>query len=80
MAKLWAKIHKIGNSILVDPTREEEDASETRVTLTLSNGNNIHSMQKGNEKEFEIEEFNKALDLAEKNYKNIYPKIKKYVE
>ncbi len=77
---LSCTIHKIGNSLVVDPDREEEDASEARVTLALSDGNIIHSMQKGNEKEFEIEEFNNALDLAEKNYKRLYPLIKKHIE
>ncbi|PIN89865.1 RNA-binding protein [Candidatus Pacearchaeota archaeon CG10_big_fil_rev_8_21_14_0_10_32_14] len=77
---LSCTIHKVGNCLIVDPNREEEDASETRVTLALSDGNVVHSMQKGNEKEFEIEEFNNALDLAEKNYKKLYPLIKKYIE
>jgi len=67
-------IHKIGNSLIMDPTKEEEDISETRVTVCTSNGT-ICSMQKGNSKELTIEEFNKVLDLVEKTEKEIVKKI-----
>ena len=58
-------IHKLGNNFLVDPTREEEDVSEVRVTIGSSNGN-ISSMQKGNLEPLSIKEFEKILDLSEK--------------
>ncbi len=70
-------VHKIGESLIVDPTKEEEDISETRVTIASSNGI-IHSMQKGNSKELSIEEFNKVLDLIEKTEKEISKKLKKH--
>ncbi len=69
-------MHKVGNSIIVDPTREEEDISETRVTICSSDGV-IHSMQKGNMKELSVEEFNKILDLEEKTEREIFKKIEK---
>ncbi|MCK9596116.1 exosome complex protein Rrp42 [Candidatus Pacearchaeota archaeon] len=68
--------HKIGNSIIVDPTKEEEDISETRVTICSSDGI-VNSMQKGNEKELSVEEFNKILDLLEKTEREIFKKIEK---
>jgi len=67
-------IHKIGESLVIDPTREEEDISETRITVCMA-GEKIHSMQKGNSKEITIEEFNKALDLIEKTEKEIVNKL-----
>jgi exosome complex component RRP42 len=67
-------IHKIGESLVVDPTREEEDISETRVTVCVVDGI-VHSMQKGNSKEITTEEFNKVLDLIEKSEKEIVNKI-----
>jgi len=73
-------IHKIGDKLIVDPNREEEDTSETRVTMSISNGNVIHSMQKGEQKELTVQEFNNVLDLAEKNYKNLIPKLEKYLK
>jgi exosome complex component RRP42 len=69
-------IHKIGNSIIVDPCKEEEDISETRVTIASADGT-IHSMQKGNSKELTVEEFNKILDLVEKTEREIAKKIEK---
>ncbi len=69
-------VHKIGNSLIVDPTKEEEDISETRITICSSDGV-IHSMQKGNKKELSVEEFNKILDLVEKTEREIFKKIEK---
>jgi exosome complex component RRP42 len=72
-------VHKIGNSLIIDPTKEEEDISETRVTICMSNGT-IHSMQKGEAKELTIEEFNKVLDLVEKTAMEINKQIEKSVK
>jgi exosome complex component RRP42 len=69
-------IHKIGNHLIVDPCREEEDISETRVTVASHEGI-IHSMQKGNAKELTVEEFNNVLDLVEEAEKEIFKKIEK---
>ena len=69
-------VHKIGNNFIVDPTKEEEDISETRVTIASSDGT-IHSMQKGNSRELSVEEFNKMLDLIEKIEREISKKIEK---
>tara|TARA_Y100000034_G_scaffold130603_1_gene189433 strand:+ start:3237 stop:4064 length:828 start_codon:yes stop_codon:yes gene_type:complete len=68
--------HKIGENIIIDPTREEEDISEARVTIGSSNGI-ISSMQKGNSKELSIKEMEKILDLVEKVEKEISLKIDK---
>jgi exosome complex component RRP42 len=69
-------VHKIGNSLIVDPTREEEDISETRITIASSDGT-IHSMQKGNAKELSAEEFHKILDIIEKSEREIFKRIEK---
>jgi len=69
-------VHKVGDSLIIDPTRDEEDISETRVTIGSSNGI-ISSMQKGNLKELSIEEFNNILDLIEKVERNVFKKIEK---
>lgn len=72
-------VHKIGNNLIVDPSLEEEDISETRMTIGIINGA-IHSMQKGNSGTFEMEEFNQAVDLAEKVWKNVFSKLSKYLK
>jgi len=67
-------VHKIGNNLIIDPTREEEDISETRVTVCSSDGV-VHSMQKGESKELTIEEFGQILDLVKETEKDILKKI-----
>ena len=69
-------VHKIGDNFVIDPTKEEEDISETRVTICSSDGI-IHSMQKGNSKELSTEEFNKVLDLIEKTEREIIKQVEK---
>ncbi|MDD5012605.1 MAG: exosome complex protein Rrp42 [Candidatus Nanoarchaeia archaeon] len=69
-------VHKIGNNLIIDPTREEEDISETRITIASHDGT-IHSMQKGNAKELSVEEFKKILDIIEKSEKEIFKRIEK---
>jgi len=73
-------IYKIGKSFVVDPNLEEEDSSETRVTVSISNNDTIHALQKGEEKELSIEEFEEVLNLAEKNYKQLFPVIEKHMK
>ena len=69
-------IHKIGNSLIVDPTKEEEDISETRITIGSSNGV-IASMQKGKEASLSIEELHKAIEIATNTWKDIFKKLDK---
>jgi len=71
--------HKIGDSIIIDPTREEEDVSETRVTIGSSNGV-ISSMQKGNSKELSEDEMYKILDSLEKIWKKLFTGIEKFLK
>ena len=72
--------HKIGNSIIVDPTQEEEDVSETRVTIGANIEGTISSMQKGNNKELAVEEFSAMLDMAEKSRKKVFLKLEKVLK
>ena len=72
-------IHKIGNNLIVDPTREEEDVSETRVTIGSSEGV-ISSMQKSGLKELSIEEFKNILDLVEKVERDLIKKIEHQIK
>jgi len=71
--------YKIGESIIVDPTIEEEDASEVRITIGSHKGS-ISSMQKGNAKELKEEEMYKILDMNEKVWENLSKKIEKFLK
>jgi len=72
-------VHKIGKNLIVDPTIEEEDMSDTRVTIGSFDGI-ISSMQKGNSTSLTEEEFDKILDMSEKVWKDIFKKIEKFVK
>lgn len=69
-------IHKLGEKVLVDPTREEEDFSETRVTVGISDGV-ISSMQKSESEALSVEDMGEVIDMVEKAYKDILSKIEK---
>lgn len=72
-------VHKIGNKFLVDPTREEEDISETRVTIGSHKGS-ISSMQKGEEQVLSIDEFSEVLNISEKAWNEVFKKIEKSIK
>jgi len=72
-------VHKIGKTFVIDPDKEEEDISETRVTMSTSDGV-IFSMQKGDKCELEVEELYKILDLVEKTEREIFKKIAGFLE
>ncbi|MFH1801237.1 MAG: exosome complex protein Rrp42 [archaeon] len=76
---LQITVHKVGKSLLVDPTLEEEDISDTRVSIGISNGI-ISSMQKGQSKELNIKEFESILDMSEKVWKELHKKLEKYLK
>jgi exosome complex component RRP42 len=69
-------VHRIGKSLIVDPTLEEEDISEARLT-NAGSGDFIFSMQKGNEGSISEEELNNILDLSKKARESIHSKIEK---
>jgi len=72
--------HKIGKGIIVDPTIEEEDVSEARITIGGSVEGSLFSIQKGNSKEITAEEMNKILDISEKTRKKVFSSIEKYLK
>ena len=72
-------VHKIGNHLILDPTREEEDVSETRITVGSSDGI-IYSLQKGNSNYFSVEEIQKAFNIVEKAWKELFKKVEEQLK
>ncbi|MEA3414073.1 MAG: exosome complex protein Rrp42 [Nanoarchaeota archaeon] len=72
-------VHKLGNSLIVDPTLEEEDLSEARVTIGSYEGI-ISSVQKSNSAALTIEEMKKVFELGEKISKDLKVKIEKLLK
>lgn len=74
--------HKIGRKIIVDPNREEEDTSESRVTFAISKPKKEHiinAMQKGDMDLISADELNQMIGLSEKVYDKVYPEIDKII-
>jgi exosome complex component RRP42 len=70
---------KIGNKIFIDPTREEEDTTEGRLTIEVSKQGKeemINAMQKGGNATFTQEELDTMLEEA----KVIFKKLNSFVE
>lgn len=69
-------VHKIGKALVVDPNREEEDISESRITIGSSKGT-ISSLQKSNSKPLEIEEMKRVFEISAKVSEEVYAEIEK---
>jgi exosome complex component RRP42 len=55
---------RIGDSIIVDPTSEEEMCMEARVTMSTDDQGRICAIQKGNPGTFTLEQLNNAVSIA----------------
>lgn len=70
---------KLDDSIILDPTREEEEACDTRITFGVSirNGEHmINSCQKKGEMTLSSGEISKMMNIIEKSFESINKKLK----
>ena len=75
--------YKIGESIVCDPNRDEEDASEARMTIAISllkKEKMINSMQKGGIIPITGDELKTMAEVADKVYDEVFPNIDKQVK
>ena len=75
--------YKIADNLLTDPTRDEEDAAEARLTLAISKPAKEHiinAMQKGGMVTLSREDLKKIIEQAEKVYDKVYPEIEKQIK
>ena len=73
---------KLDNSIYLDPTREEEEASEVRITLGISNWNGkhmIHSCQKSGRLPLTQSDIESIMSILVKKYDELNEKLKKFL-
>ena len=75
-------VHKIGDKVFLDPTVEEEAASEGRLVLAMipETPVRICSMQKSETANLTPEDFANMLELAETKHKTLFPKINKLID
>jgi len=74
--------YKLGDAIILDPTREEEEACETRITFGISKWNKhymINSCQKAGEKILTKEELAKIMEILPKKFDEVNEKLKKLI-
>lgn len=55
---------KIENSILFDPTLDEEKVADARLTVTTDENGDIRAMQKGLSGAFTLEEVKQVIDSS----------------
>jgi exosome complex component RRP42 len=57
-------ICKVGDVLIVDPTDDEENTIDARLTVTVLEDNKICALQKGGDGALTIDDINKMVDLA----------------
>ena len=80
---LTITFYKAGDNMLTDPNRDEEDASEARITLAISSVKKekiIHSMQKGGISPVSLEELDEIIRQAERVYDKLFSEIDKRIK
>ncbi|MDO8508396.1 MAG: RNA-binding protein [Nanoarchaeota archaeon] len=73
---------KLGDSIILDPTSEEEEACETRVTFGISKWNKQHminSCQKAGNLPLTQEEISKMMSVIPEKFDELSEKLKKFL-
>jgi exosome complex component RRP42 len=73
---------KLGNSYILDPTREEQEACESRVTFGISKGKTdylIHSCQKSGVTTMSQSDIDKMMDVLPKKYDEVSEKLKSFL-
>jgi len=73
--------YKLGKSIILDPSREEAEACDVRITFGISFWNKhymLNSSQKSGAVPFTQEEMEKMMEILPKKYDELNEKLKKY--
>jgi len=73
---------KLGDSLILDPTREEEEACETRITFGISDWNGqkmLNSCQKKGELPLKREDVEKIMEIIPKKFEEVNKKLKKFL-
>ena len=74
--------YKLGDSLILDPTREEEEACDARITFGSSIWNKQHmcnSCQKIGETMITQEEIDKMMDILPKKLDEVSKKLKNFL-
>ena len=75
-------IHKIGDKLVLDPSKEEEEISDYRLSVAVADNKGearITAMQKGKESGITADDMQNILKLVEEQFSEMFPKISKIV-
>jgi exosome complex component RRP42 len=82
IAPISFSFFKLGDSIIMDPTREEEEACDARVTFGVSKKGKqylINSCQKAGQEVFTQADINMMMDILPKKFEEANEKLKKFL-
>ncbi|HEY5632115.1 MAG TPA: exosome complex protein Rrp42 [Nitrososphaeraceae archaeon] len=71
---------RIGDSILLDPTAEEEACMDARITITTNSDNNFAAVQKGSTGTFTLEQLKQIAASAKTKGEEVRKKIRELTE
>ena len=75
-------VYKIGDKVVLDPMIEEELIASYRLSVAVADNDGeprITAMQKGGSGSVSSEDLNMILDLIVEKWREMFPKVKKYV-
>ncbi|NCN99085.1 RNA-binding protein [Candidatus Pacearchaeota archaeon CG10_big_fil_rev_8_21_14_0_10_35_219] len=75
--------YKLGDNLILNPTREEEEACDTKVTFGISKWNGkymVNSCQKGEETVFKRAELERIMEILPGKYEDVMKKLKSYIK
>ena len=67
---------KIGDNLLVDPTEEEYECLDARLTVAVLDDNSLCAMQKGGNASLSVKDLNEMIDLAIAKSQELRAKVK----
>jgi exosome complex component RRP42 len=67
---------KIGDSVILDPTAEEEACMDARITITTNSEGKFAALQKGSTGSFTIEQIKRAAEIARIKGEEVRTRIK----
>ena len=75
-------IHKVGKTLIVDPSKEEEEISDYRISIAIADNEGeprITAMQKGKAGTISTDDLTEILKIVKQQHKETFPKVKKLV-
>ena len=66
---------KLGNKVMVDPSIDEEEVADARLTVVIDENDDIRAMQKGLNGSFSIDEIKYVVGLSRDLGKKVRPKL-----